>query len=36
MIHFDAKYQKSEAKAKVNKRKLSEKIEAKRKLSEKK
>jgi hypothetical protein len=32
MIHFNAKHQKSEAKMKV---KLSEKIEAKRKLSEK-
>jgi hypothetical protein len=36
MIHFDVKHQKSEAKTKGNKRKLSEKIEAKRKLSEKK
>ncbi len=35
MIHFDAKHQKSEAKTKVKQRKLSEKIEAKRKLSEK-
>ncbi len=35
MIHFDGKHQKTEAKTKVNKRKLSEKIEAKRKLSEK-
>jgi hypothetical protein len=29
MIHFDAKHQKSEAKTKVKKRKLSEKIEVK-------
>ena len=35
MIYFDAKHQKSEAKTKVNKRKLSKKIEAKQKLSEK-
>jgi hypothetical protein len=34
MIHFDAKHQKSEAKTKVKKRKASEKIEVKRKLSE--
>jgi hypothetical protein len=35
MIHFDAKHQKSEAKTKENKQKLSEKIEVKRKLTEK-
>jgi hypothetical protein len=35
MIHFDAKHQKSQAKTKVKKRKLSEKIKAKRKFSEK-
>jgi hypothetical protein len=35
MIHFDAKHQKSEAKTKENKRKLSVKIEAKRKKSKK-
>ncbi len=35
MIHFDAKHQKSEAKTKEKKRKLSEKIEAKRKKTKK-
>jgi hypothetical protein len=35
MIHFDAKHQKSEAKAKVKQEKLSQKIKAKQKLSEK-
>jgi hypothetical protein len=34
MIHFDAKDQKSEAKTKVKKQKLSKKIKAKRKISE--
>jgi hypothetical protein len=36
MIHFDAKHQKSEAKTKVKKQKLSEKIGVQQKLSEKK
>jgi hypothetical protein len=36
MIHFDVKHQKSEAKTKENKRKLSEKIKVKRNRSEKK
>ncbi len=35
MIHFDAKHQKTEAKTTVNKRKLSEEIEAKWKLGKK-
>jgi hypothetical protein len=35
MIHFNAKHQKSEAKTKVKLAKLSKKIEAKQKLSEK-
>ncbi len=35
MIHFDAKHQKTEAKTKVKQAKIKQKIEAKRKLSEK-
>jgi hypothetical protein len=35
MIHFAAKHQKSEAKMKVKQAKIKQKIEAKRKLSQK-